>query len=78
MRYVDPDADNKSTPAKGGFFSKLNPFSKTEKPISKEQFRIQVKDANAISEVSVLDKDGGEEKSDTANRILSLLYEQLK
>ena len=78
MRYVDPDADNKSTQPKGGFLSKLNPFSKGEKPVSKEQFRIQVKDANAISEVSVLNKDGGEEKSDTANRILTLLYEQLK
>ncbi len=79
VRYVDPDADNKSTQVKGGsFLSKLNPFSKTEKPISKEQFRIQVKDANTISEVSVLNKDGAEEKSDTANRILSLLYEQLK
>ena len=78
VRYVDPDADNKSTQPKGGFLSKLNPFSKGEKPVSKEQFRIQVKDANAISEVSVLNKDGGEEKSDTANRILTLLYEQLK
>jgi len=78
VRYVDPDADNKSTQPKGGFLSKLNPFSKSDKPVSKEQFRIQVKDANAISEVSVLNKDGGEEKSDTANRILTLLYEQLK
>lgn len=78
VRYVDPDADNKSTPAKGGFLSKLNPFSKTEKPTSKEQFRIQVKDVSTTSEVSVLNKDGAEEKSDTANRILSLLYEQLK
>src|SRR4051812_47634508 len=78
VRYVDPDADNKSTQSKGGFLSKLNPFSKTEKVVSKEQFRIQVKDSNEKSEVSVLDKDGGEEKSDTANRILSLLYEQLK
>jgi outer membrane protein assembly factor BamC len=77
VRYVDPDADNKSTQSKS-FLSKLNPFSKTEKPISKEQFRIQVKDANTVSEVSVLSKDGAEEKSDTANRILSLLYEQLK
>jgi len=77
VRYVDPDADNKSTQQKG-FLSKLNPFSKTEKSISKEQFRIQIKDADAISEVSVLNKDGVEEKSDTANRILSLLYEQLK
>jgi outer membrane protein assembly factor BamC len=78
VRYVDPDADNKNTAARGGFFSKLNPFSKTEKATSKEQFRIQVKDAADISEVSVQNKDGGEERSDTANRILSLLYEQLK
>ena len=77
VRYVDPDADNKSKQEKG-FFSKLNPFSKTEKPVSKEQFQIQVKDAEAISEVSVLNKDGSEERSDTANRILTLLYEQLK
>lgn len=80
VRYVDPDADNKSKQDKS-FFSKLNPFSKTEKPVSKEQFRIQVKEAKAaseMSEVSVLNKDGGEERSDTANRILSLLYEQLK
>ncbi len=78
VRYVDPDADNKSTQQKGGFLSKLNPFSKTEKPTSKDQFRIQVKDVSTASEVSVLNKDGAEEKSDTANRILSLLFEQLK
>ena len=77
VRYVDPDADNKSKQEKG-FFSKLNPFSKTEKPVSKDQFQIQVKDASAVSEVSVLNKDGSEERSDTANRILTLLYEQLK
>ncbi len=77
VRYVDPDADNKSTQQKG-FLSKLNPFSKTEKKTSSEQFRIQVKDEDTVSQVSVLNKDGGEEKSDTASRILSLLYEQLK
>ena len=77
VRYVDPDADNKSVQPKG-FLSKLNPFSKTDKKPSNEAFRIQVKDADSISEVSVLDKDGSQEKSDTATRILSLLYEQLK
>ena len=77
VRYVDPDVDNKSTPQKG-FLSKLNPFNKSDKKPSTEQFRIQVKDADAISQVSVLNKDGSEEKSETASRILSLLYEQLK
>ena len=77
VRYVDPDADNKSTPQKG-FFSKLNPFGKSDKKTSTDQFRIRVKDEDTVSQVSVLNKDGGEEKSDTASRILSLLYEQLK
>ena len=75
VRYVDPDADNKNTQQKG-FFSKV--FGKTDNKISSEQFRIQVKDADPVSQVSVLNKDGGVEKSDTATRILSLLYEQLK
>lgn len=77
VRYVDPDADNKNTPQKG-FLSKLNPFGKTEKKTSNEQFRIRVTDADPISQVSVLNKDGAEEKSDTASRILSLLFEQLR
>ena len=77
VRYVDPDADNKTAHSKG-FFSKLNPFSKSDKKPSSEQFRIQVKDAASMSQVSVLNKEGAQEKSETANRILSLLYEQLK
>jgi outer membrane protein assembly factor BamC len=78
VRYVDPDADNKSGEPKG-FFAKLNPFGKSDKKgAGSEQFRIQVKDAATTSQVSVLGKDGAIEKSETASRILSLLYEQLK
>ena len=77
VRYVDPDADNKTKQSKG-FLSKLNPFGKSDKKPASEQFRIKVKDADSVSQVSVLGKDGSEEKSDTASRILSLLYEQLK
>ncbi len=76
VRYVDPDADNK-TQSKG-WLAKLNPFNSSSKQPSKEQFRIQVKDADPVSQVNVLNKDGNQEKSDTANRILTLLYEQLK
>lgn len=79
VRYVDPDADNKSGQSKGGFLSRLNIFSsKSSTPKTTEQFRIQVKDADSVSQVSVLNKEGSQEKSETANRILSLLYEQLK
>jgi outer membrane protein assembly factor BamC len=77
VRYVDPDADNKTAQSKG-WLAKLNPFSSSSKQPSKEQFRIQVKDADPVSQVNVLNKDGNQEKSDTANRILTLLYEQLK
>lgn len=43
-----------------------------------EQYRIVVKDVTAGAEISVLNKDGVPEKSETGNRILSLLYDQLK
>lgn len=76
VRYVDPDADNRSAQSKS-FFAKLNPFSSKPKPTG-ERFSIKVQDGDKVSQVSVLDKDGNQEKSETANRILSLLYEQLK
>jgi hypothetical protein len=37
-----------------------------------------LKDGKAGTDVKVLDKEGGQEKSDTAKRILTLLYDQLK
>ena len=78
VRYIDPDIDNKSAEQKG-FLSRLNIFSsKDNKAKDAEQFRIRVQDADNVSKVSVLSKDGTQEKSSTANRILSLLYEQLK
>jgi outer membrane protein assembly factor BamC len=76
VRYIDPQVDNKS--ADQGFLSKLK-FWGSDKPKPSEQFRIQVKDANAAGcQVNVLNKDGVREQSDTAGRILALLYEQLK
>jgi len=76
VRYVDPDADNRSAQPKG-FFAKFNPFS-SSKPVAAEQYRIRVEDADSVSRVSVINKDGVRENSETAKRILSLLYEQLK
>jgi len=76
VRYIDPQADNKS--ADKGFLSRLK-FWGSDKPKPSEQYRIQVKGANAAGcQVNVLNKDGGQEQSDTAGRILALLYEQLK
>ena len=44
----------------------------------KEQYRVLVKDEGERAEVNVLNKEGGKEQSATANRILTLLYDQLK
>jgi outer membrane protein assembly factor BamC len=74
VRYIDPQIDNK-TAEKPGLLSRL--FS-SDKP-KLDQFRIQVKDdAKNGSNVNVLTKDGKQETSDTAGRILTLLYDQLK
>jgi outer membrane protein assembly factor BamC len=76
VRYIDPDADIKTT-EETGWLSKLK-FWGNSKPQSKEQYRILVQGDGSGAEVRVLDKEGAREKSDTANRILTLLYDQLK
>jgi outer membrane protein assembly factor BamC len=76
VRYIDPEIDNKSADNKG-WLAKLKFWG--DSPQKKnEQYRIHVRDTAPGSEVNVLNKDGVQEKSETANRILSLLYEQLK
>jgi outer membrane protein assembly factor BamC len=77
VRYIDPQIDNK-TADQGGFLSKLK-FWGEDKPKANEQFRIHVKGGEAAGcQVNVLNKDGTPGQSDTAGRILTLLYEQLK
>ena len=74
VRYIDPQLDNKSA-EKPGLLARM--FG-SDKP-KLDQFRIQVKDdAKNGSAVNVLAKDGKQETSDTAGRILTLLYDQLK
>ncbi|MBX3651245.1 MAG: outer membrane protein assembly factor BamC [Burkholderiales bacterium] len=77
VRYIDPNADVKTTEEKG-WLSRLKFWSSSPKVQSKEQYRIQVQGDTAGAEVRVLDKEGAREQSDTANRILTLLYDQLK
>ena len=81
VRYVDPNADARSK-EQTGLLSKLAFWRSTPDPKERNaQFRIAVKDGGASasnSEVNVLNKEGQLDRSDTANRILTLLYEQLK
>ncbi len=77
VRYVDPDIDGKKD--EKGLLSKLAFWKGDGKNKDKlDQYRIQIVAASGGSEVNVLNKDGAQEKSDTASRILNLLFEQLK
>jgi outer membrane protein assembly factor BamC len=81
VRYVDPDVDANTGKKDDSFLGKLA-FWRSSKPDPNnkpEQFRVLVKNAPGdSSQVSVLTKDGANDKSDTATRILSLLHTQLK
>ncbi|MFN3397986.1 MAG: outer membrane protein assembly factor BamC, partial [Sulfurimicrobium sp.] len=77
VRYVDPDADGKKT--EKSWFSKLAFWRSDEsKKMRQEQYRVLVKESGDVCQVEVQDKDGKGTSSDTADKILKLLHEQLK
>ena len=76
VRYIDPEVDNKSADSRG-WFSRLKFWGGSDVK-KNEQYRVLVKDAGERAEVNVLNKEGAAERSATANRILTLLYDQLK
>lgn len=62
-----------------GFLSRLAFWrSDDAEKVKPEQYRIQVTTADPGTRVDVLDKDGRPAQNETANRILALLYDQLK
>lgn len=71
VRYLDPDYGSD----KGNWFTDL--FT-SDKPRPNDQFQIHVKDGAQGTTVEVLNKDGAPENSKVRERILTLLYEQLK
>jgi outer membrane protein assembly factor BamC len=77
VRYIDPEIDNKSADNKG-LLSRLKFWGGSNDKQKQEQYRVIVKEAGERAEVNVLNKEGVREQSPTANRILTLLYEQLK
>lgn len=77
VRYIDPELDIEKQDKKG-WFSKLAFWRSDDKKKGQEQFQIQVTEAGDGSQVKLLAKDGATDKSETANKILTLLYEQLK
>jgi outer membrane protein assembly factor BamC len=77
VRYIDPQIDNKTPESQKGLLSRLKFWGSSEKAKT-EQFRIQVSNVDPGAQVNVLNKEGAQENSETARRILALLYEQLK
>ncbi len=76
VRYVDSEAALAGKQDES-FLSKLAFWRSAPDPKA-EQYRVFVKDRNDSSEVQVLNKEGNPDSSETAQRILSLLKEQLK
>src|SRR5580765_5343783 len=76
VRYVDQDQDvgNKDS---SGFFSKLFSSSR-EKNRKAVSYRIIVEGSGDTSHITVQNNDGQQEISQTADRILDLLNDQLK
>jgi len=72
VRYIDP---NKEAGDKKGMFSWL--IGDGDKKLD-SRYQVSLATAGAATEVSVLDSNGVREKSKTGERILNLLYEQLK
>lgn len=75
VRYIDPEADAKQE--KPGILSKLA-FWRSEKKAIAEKYQVRIAGRDETSQVSVLDEQGKPARGDTGNRIVTLLYEQLK
>ncbi|MDR2238859.1 MAG: outer membrane protein assembly factor BamC [Zoogloeaceae bacterium] len=77
VRYVDPEASAKKS--EGGFLSKLKFWESSKPADNNQQFRILVQGTgDEASTVQVLTREGGIDNSETAKKILGLLYDQLK
>lgn len=75
VRYVDPESDEQNK--EPGFLSKLA-FWKGPAPDPKIRYRVFVKGSGASTTVQVLSVEGGVDQSETAKKILGLLFEQLR
>ncbi|MDZ4142524.1 MAG: outer membrane protein assembly factor BamC [Methylotenera sp.] len=80
VRYADVDIDSAAQKKKGLLETlKFWGSEDEKKDNSEKQYRIKVADGdNDNATVTVVDKEGGRVKTTTANRIVTLMYEQLK
>jgi outer membrane protein assembly factor BamC len=78
VRYADPDATREKKKSSGMFSSISTWFDQDKSTVTAEQYQIQVSNGAAVTRVIVLSKAGVAENSQTTQRILSLLNEQLE
>ncbi|THF64211.1 outer membrane protein assembly factor BamC [Pseudothauera rhizosphaerae] len=78
VRYVDPEADNESA-RKEGFLSRLAFWRSNDKVAEGgSEYRLRLRGEGEQTLVSVLSREGGEDSSATARRMLDLLQQQLR
>ena len=76
VRYVDQGSDAQNKASEPGFFSKL--FGAKDEKKSALRYRVLVKSVAEASRITVLDEQGVQTANANADRILSLLNDQLK
>ena len=75
VRYID--TDKAEAGEDDGFFSALK-FWGDDKPDQKKEYLVSLVGKQSTTQIVILDTDGKRENSETADRILGLLHEQLK
>ncbi|MDR2637144.1 MAG: outer membrane protein assembly factor BamC [Zoogloeaceae bacterium] len=78
VRYVDPEMDNQKKEDKGWFSWLVFWGDGSKKEVPQEQYRIYLRGENENTLVQVLALEGGADRSPTAQKILKLLFEQLR
>ncbi|MDP2195297.1 MAG: outer membrane protein assembly factor BamC [Rhodocyclaceae bacterium] len=79
VRYVDPEAELRGKGGDKGWLSKLAFWKSNKIDVDpKAQYRIQVVGVGSDSNVRIMTREGGVDASETARKILGLLFEQLK
>lgn len=78
VRYVDPESIDKKKDDKGWLGKLMFWRSKDTADGGSPQFRLLVRGETDSSQVQVLTREGGVDTSETAKKILGLLFDQLK
>ena len=76
VRYADPEVEMGEKDR--GFLDRITGWFSNDSKVKAAQYRVQVTQDPNGSQVYVLNKEGAAERSKTAQRILTLLHEQLK